>query len=618
MKEFYDAVVIGAGHAGCESALALARMGKSVLLTATQLETVAYMPCNPHIGGTGKGHLVREIDALGGEMGVNADKSLLQIKMLNVTKGPAVQSLRGQADKQAYHDCMMETLGKEKNIDLQVMEIDGVKTEDGRVVGVTSMGKEVKTNAVVVCSGTYMNSRIIRGEEEYFEGPSKFARSEKLSHQLQTLGIEFRRFKTGTPARIYKDSIDYTKMELEEGDEGIYSFSFLSKMKLAEQFPCYLTYTNEETHRIIKENIARAPMYNGAIKGTGPRYCPSIEDKVMRFYDKPRHQIFVEPESADSDLMYIQGLSSSMPRDVQEAMYRSIKGLENCRFAKYAYAIEYDCIDPLQLKPTLECKAVNGLFFAGQVNGSSGYEEAAAQGLIAGINAKRYLDKETPLILGRSDAYIGVLIDDLVTRGTNEPYRMMTARCEYRLTLRQDNADRRLTPIGREYGLVSDERYEAFLKKQEEWARVYELLNNTLIRAEVASPIVEKGGENPLTGSIRISELLKHNGVNFQAIKDFPELEGIDEDILREVAIEIKYLGYLKKERAQIKEAESLENRLIPENIDYLSMQNLRIEARQKLNAIRPRTLGQAGRISGVSPADINVLIIELIRKKNS
>lgn len=617
MKEFYDAVVIGAGHAGCESALALARMGKSVLLTATQLETVAYMPCNPHIGGTGKGHLVREIDALGGEMGINADKSLLQIKMLNVTKGPAVQSLRGQADKQAYHDCMMQTLLSEKNIDLQAVEVDGVKSENGTVVGVTIGDKEIRTNAVVVCSGTYMNSRIIRGEEEYFEGPSKFQRSEKLSHQLKTLGIEFRRFKTGTPARIYKDSIDYTKMELEEGDEGIYSFSFLSKIHLTEQFPCYLTYTNEETHRIIKENISRAPMYNGAIKGTGPRYCPSIEDKVMRFYDKPRHQIFVEPESADSDLMYIQGMSSSMPRDVQELMYHSIKGLENCRFAKYAYAIEYDCIDPLQLKPTLESKVVNGLFFAGQVNGSSGYEEAGAQGLIAGINAKRYLDKEEPLILGRSQAYIGVLIDDLVTRGTNEPYRMMTARCEYRLTLRQDNADRRLTPIGREYGLVSDERYETFLKKQEEWKRVYELLSNTSIRPEVASPIVEQGGENPLTSSIKISELLKHNGVTFKTIKYLPELKDIDEDILREVAIEIKYLGYLKKEKAQIKEAESLENRLIPDNIDYLSIQNLRLEARQKLNAIRPRTLGQAGRISGVSPADINVLIIELIRKKN-
>ena len=472
MDRFFDAVVIGAGHAGCESALALARMGKTVLLTCTEIETVAYMPCNPHIGGTGKGHLVREIDALGGEMGVNADKSLLQIKMLNTTKGPAVQSLRGQADKQAYHDCMLETLEKEKTISLEVGEVEGVYPVDGKVDSVLFAGENIKTNAVIVCSGVYLNARIIRGEEEYFEGPSKYKRSEKLSGQLASIGIEFRRFKTGTPARIYKDSIDFSVMEREDGEDSVYSFSFLTKKKLFEQFPCYLTYTNEETHKVIRDNISRAPMYNGAIKGTGPRYCPSIEDKVMRFYDKPRHQIFVEPESADSDLMYIQGMSSSMPRDVQEAMYRTIKGLENCKFAKYAYAIEYDCIDPLQLFPTLECKKIKGLFFAGQVNGSSGYEEAAAQGLIAGINAKRYLDDQTPLILSRSDAYIGVLIDDLVTRGTNEPYRMMTARCEYRLTLRQDNADRRLTQIGRDYGLVDDERYNAFIEKQREWNRI--------------------------------------------------------------------------------------------------------------------------------------------------
>ncbi len=616
MKRFFDAVVIGAGHAGVEAALAIARLGKTVLLTATQIETVAYMPCNPHIGGTGKGHLVREIDALGGEMGVNADKSLLQIKMLNSTKGPAVQSLRGQADKQAYHDCMLETIYKQERLTLEIGEVESVNISAGTVSSVVFKGEEIDTTAVVVCAGVYMNARIIRGEEEYFEGPSKFARSEKLSKQLETLGVEFRRFKTGTPARIYRDSIDFSVMEKEDGEDSVYSFSHLTKVKLVEQLPCYLTYTNEETHNIIKENIDRAPMYNGAIKGTGPRYCPSIEDKVMRFYDKPRHQIFVEPESADSDLMYIQGLSSSMPRDVQEKMYHSIKGLEHCRFAKYAYAIEYDCIDPLQLKPSLECKKINGLFFAGQVNGSSGYEEAAAQGLIAGINAKRYLANEEPIILSRSDAYIGVLIDDLVTRGTNEPYRMMTARCEYRLTLRQDNADRRLTQIGRDFGLVDDYRYSVFTKKQEEWQRVSELLNNISVKADIASAIVERAGEHPIIGSIKASELLKHNGVTYKDLLPLPELEGVDEEILMEVAVEIKYQGYLKKERAAIKEAQKMESQIIPEDLDYNKIVNLRLEARQKLSQIKPRTLGQAGRISGVSPADINVLIIELLKKK--
>lgn len=616
MNRFFDAVVVGSGHAGCESALALARMGKSVLLTCTEIGTLAYMPCNPHIGGTGKGHLVREIDALGGEMGVNADKSLLQIKMLNTTKGPAVQSLRGQADKQAYHDCMLQTITNQKNITLEEGEVEAVLTEEGKVKGVVFSGENIDTLAVVVCSGVYMNARIIRGEEEYFEGPSKFKRSEKLSNQLASIGVEFRRFKTGTPARIYKDSIDYSQMEKEDGEDSVYSFSFLTNTKLFEQFPCYLTYTNEETHRIIRENITRAPMYNGAIKGTGPRYCPSIEDKVMRFYDKPRHQIFVEPESADSDLMYIQGMSSSMPRDVQEAMYRTIKGLEHCRFGKYAYAIEYDCIDPLQLKPSLECKKIGGLFFAGQVNGSSGYEEAAAQGLIAGINAVKYIDNLEPLILPRSLAYIGVLIDDLVTRGTNEPYRMMTARCEYRLTLRQDNADRRLTQIGRDVGLVDDYRYNTFIQKQEEWKRIASLLDNISVKPEIASPVVESAGENPLTSSIKASEFLKHNGVTYRDLMKLDELKDVDERILMEVAVEIKYQGYLKKEQSAIRETEKMENQIIPDDIDYQNITNLRLEARQKLNAVRPRTLGQATRISGVSPADINVLIIALLRKK--
>lgn len=613
---YYDCIVIGAGHAGCEAALVTARIGKSVLLTATQKETVAYMPCNPHIGGTGKGHLVREIDALGGEMGVNADKSLLQIKMLNSAKGPAVQSLRGQADKSAYHDNMLATLENTEGITLRYGEVEDLIVENGKAVGVVMDGETIQAGSVIICSGVYLNAKIIRGEENYFEGPSAFKRSEKLSANLVKHGISLRRFKTGTPARIYRDSIDFSVMEKEEGEEGIYSFSFLSKLRLTEQLPCYLTYTNEETHRIIRENIDKAPMYNGSIIGTGPRYCPSIEDKVMRFKEKTRHQIFVEPESADSDLMYIQGMSSSMPREVQELMYRSIVGLENCRFAKYAYAIEYDCIDPLELKPSLESKKIENLFFAGQINGSSGYEEAAAQGLIAGINAYRKADGKSPLILSRSQAYIGVLIDDLVTRGTNEPYRMMTSRCEYRLTLRQDNADRRLTELGREYGSVSDERYAAFKAKQQEWKRISEILENLTLSKEFASPIVERGGEAPMTRGIRAAELLKHNGVTYKDLFGLPELEGVDEDVLREVAIEFKYQGYLKKERAAIKDAEGMENREIPESVDYSQMNNLRLEARQKLNAVRPRTLGQAARISGVSPADINVLIVYLIKNK--
>ena len=613
---YYDSIVIGAGHAGCEAALVQTRIGKKVLLTATQEETVAYMPCNPHIGGTGKGHLVREIDALGGEMGVNADKSLLQIKMLNSAKGPAVQSLRGQADKDAYHKNMMETLRKTDGLDIIFGEAEDVVIENGKVAGAVINGETYSCETVIICSGVYLNAKIIRGEEVYLEGPSTFKRSEKLSGNLIKAGIPMRRFKTGTPARIYRDSIDFSVMEKEEGEEGIYSFSFLSKLRLTEQLPCYLTYTNEETHRIIRENISRAPMYNGAIKGTGPRYCPSIEDKVMRFSDKARHQIFVEPESADSDLMYIQGMSSSMPRDVQEEMYHSIKGLENARFAKYAYAIEYDCIDPLSLKASLESKVVENLFFAGQINGSSGYEEAAAQGLIAGINSLCKMKGEKPLVLGRSQAYIGVLIDDLVTRGTNEPYRMMTSRAEYRLTLRQDNADRRLTEIGRTFGSVSDERYKAFLEKQTEWKRVSDLLGELTLSKEFASPIVERGGESPMEHGIRASELLKHNGVTYRDLIDLPELSGVDEDVLREVAIEYKYQGYLKKERAAIKDAEGMENREIPENLDYAKIANLRLEARQKLNAVKPRTLGQAARISGVSPADVNVLIVYLLKNK--
>lgn len=615
MTNTYDAIVVGAGHAGAESALALARLGKSTLLTATEIGTVAYMACNPNIGGTAKGHLVREIDALGGEMGINADKSLLQIKMLNSKKGAAVQSLRGQTDKAVYHKEMLKTLRSQERLTLIEGEAEEIIVDNGIIKGVVIDGKSYFSKIVILASGVYLQARIITGEESHETGPSGFKRASKLSRSLIENGIELRRFKTGTPARVQADSIDYSVMEREDGDSDIYCFSFLTDTHLTDQVPCYLTYTNEETHRIIRENINRAPLFNGSIEGTGPRYCPSIEDKVMKFPDKIRHQIFVEPESVTSDLMYIQGMSSSMPKDVQLKMYKSVKGLENLKIIKWAYAIEYDAIDPTILKPSLELKHIKGLFTAGQLNGSSGYEEAAAQGLIAGINASRYIDGVEPVILKRHQAYIGVLIDDLVTKGTNEPYRMMTARAEYRLTLRQDNADMRLTELGREIGLVDDYRYERFLKRVSEYKRVLKAFNKT-ISPKIASPIVEAQGEAPIRSGIKIADLLKRAKVSHKDIEDLSELEGFDKDIIRDASIEVKYQGYLSKEDAMRREAEQLESKVLPENIDYLAMDNLRLEARQKLARIKPKTLGQASRISGVSPADINVLIIYLLRNK--
>ncbi len=613
MKNIYDAIVVGAGHAGAESALALSRLGKETLLIATELGTVAYMACNPNIGGTAKGHLVREIDALGGEMGVNADKSLLQIKMLNSGKGAAVQSLRGQTDKAVYHQEMVKTLRKEPKLTLFEGEAEKLIIEEDSVKGVVIEGKEYFAKTVILASGVYLKARIITGEESRESGPSGFKRASKLSASLIDNGIALRRFKTGTPARIRADSIDYQLMEREDGDDDIYCFSFLTDTKLTEQVPCYLTYTNEKTHKIIRDNIHRAPLFNGSIEGTGPRYCPSIEDKIMRFSNKERHQIFVEPESVTSDLMYIQGMSSSLPKDVQLEMYRSIRGLERADIVKWAYAIEYDAIDPTILKPSLELKSIKGLFTAGQLNGSSGYEEAAAQGLIAGINASRMIDGLEPIVLKRHQAYIGVLIDDLVTKGTNEPYRMMTARAEYRLTLRQDNADLRLTPLGREIGLVSDNRYNIFLKRKSEREQVLKAFGKTL-PPSIASPIVERQGEPALKTGIKIRELLKRANVTYKDIVDLKELEGFSPSVIRDAAVEVKYEGYLAKEDALRREAEQLESKSLPEDIDYLSMEHLRLEARQKLNRIRPKTLGQASRISGVSPADINVLIIYLIK----
>ncbi len=613
IKREYQAIVIGAGHAGMEAALALSRLGEETLLLTIEEKSVAMMPCNPNVGGTGKGHLVREIDALGGQMGLAADHSLLQIKMLNATKGAAVQSLRGQTDKEVYHRYMLDVIAHTPRLTLTEAEAVDLIVEEGKVAGVVlSTGVEIAAHTVVIASGVYLESRIIRGEESYQEGPSGLKRASGLSKALARLGVPIRRFKTGTPARIARDSIDYSKMEVEEGDTDVYCFSYLTHTKLVEQQPCYLTWTNERTHDIIRANIDRAPMYNGTIKGVGPRYCPSIEDKVMRF-DHPRHQIFVEPETLTGDTMYIQGMSSSLPRDVQEQMYRTIPGLEHCRFVKYAYAIEYDCIDPLALYPSLETKAVKGLFTAGQVNGSSGYEEAAAQGLMAGINAHRYLEGKEAVVLGRDQAYIGVLIDDLVTRGTNEPYRMMTARAEYRLTLRQDNADRRLTPLGREIGLVDDTRWNEFVQKCATRAALDAALEE-ILPPKVTAPLLQKGGEVPKTG-IKAKDIFVHQGVDVKEVYALPEFASFPYEVFYEAAIDNKYRGYLAKEREMQAEMRALEDKVLPADIDYNTLDNLRLEARQKLNAIRPRTLGQAARISGISPADVNVLIICLVKR---
>jgi len=615
MNTHFDAIVIGAGHAGVESALALARLHHAVLLAAIDLDSVAFMACNPNVGGTGKGHLVREIDALGGQMALNADNSLLQIKMLNATKGAAVQSLRGQTDKAVYHRNMLATVQATERLTLLEGEATRLSFADGAVTGAEIGGVTYTADAVIIASGVYLNARIIRGEEQYFEGPAGFARAEHLTASLLEAGIPIRRFKTGTPARIARDSIDFDEMEVEKGDEDVYSFSFLTDKRVFTEEPCYLTYTNAETHRIILDNLHRAPMYNGEIKGVGPRYCPSIEDKVVRFPGHARHQIFVEPETLGGDSMYIQGMSTSLPRDVQEAMYRTLPGLRHCRFLKYAYAIEYDCIDPLALYPSLMSKVVRGLFFAGQVNGSSGYEEAAAQGLMAGINAARYLEGKAPVVLRRDQAYIGVLIDDLVTRGTNEPYRMMTARAEYRITLRQDNADRRLTPLGREIGLVDDIRWGAFCAKQAERAELDKALE-TVLPPSVSAPILIKGGEQAPKSGVKARDIFKHAKVTWQDVAALPQFAGFSPSVLQEAAIDCKYEGYLAQEQAMRDEAMALEDKALPSDIDYNTLDNLRLEARQKLNAVRPLTLGQAARISGISPADINVLIIYLLRSK--
>ena len=611
----YDVAVIGAGHAGCEAGLAAARLGMKTLIFSISLEAVANMPCNPHIGGSSKGHLVREIDCLGGEMGKNIDKTMIQIKMLNTSKGPAVHSLRAQADRKRYQTEMKHTLERQENLELKQAEITKINVKDGKVESIeTAVGAIYKVKAVIVSTGTYLKGKIFIGEFSQESGPDGVFPANKLSECLKELGVKIVRFKTGTPARINRKSIDFSKMEVQKGDENIVPFSLDDKVKKFEQQDCYLTYTNEETHKIIRENLHRSPLYAGKIEGTGPRYCPSIEDKVVRFADKPRHQIFIEPIGLDTDEMYAQGMSSSLPEDVQIAMYRTIPGLENCEFTRPAYAIEYDCIDPSQLKLSLEYKNIRGLFFAGQTNGSSGYEEAACQGLMAGINASQEIKGKEPLILDRTQGYIGVLIDDLVTKGTNEPYRMMTSRAEYRLLLRQDNADLRLTEIGHEIGLITDERYNRFLTKKSNIEKEVERLKNTVVKpTEDVNKFLRLHGTTEITNGYKMSELLKRTEIKYSDLaeidKNRPELDEAEKE---EVEIQLKYEGYIKMEEEQVEKFKKLEKKRLPDNIDYFSIKGLCLEARQKLDKIKPNSIGQASRISGVSPADINVLLIYL------
>lgn len=615
--ESYDAVVIGAGHAGCEAALATARLGLKTLIFTVSVDSIAMMPCNPNVGGSSKGHLVREIDALGGEMGKNIDRTFIQTKMLNMSKGPAVHSLRAQADKKNYSNSMRRVLENTDNLTIKQGDVAQVLVEDGKVAGVKTTSDAIyPCNVVIMCTGTYLKARCIYGDVSQYTGPNGLSAANSLSQSLLDLGIELRRFKTGTPARVDKRTIDFSKMEEQKGDENIVPFSFTNTPEELEreQVSCWLTYTNEETHEIIRENIDRSPIYSGNIKGTGPRYCPSIEDKVVRFADKKRHQVFLEPEGLYTNEMYIGGMSSSLPEDVQYRMYHTVPGLEHAAIVRNAYAIEYDCINPLQLKASLEFKNISGFFSAGQANGSSGYEEAAAQGIIAGINAARkFLGKE-PVVLDRSQAYIGVLIDDLVTKGTNEPYRMMTSRAEYRLLLRQDNADMRLTGIGHEIGLIDDERYEKLLEKERLIEEEVDRMKKTTVgaRAEVQE-LLAKYESTPLQSGTTLAELLKRPELSYEIIKDIDkDRKELPEDVKEQVNIELKYEGYIKRQLRQVEQYKKLENKKIPEDIDYDDVYSLRKEAVQKLKELRPASVGQASRISGVSPADISVLLIYL------
>lgn len=615
--ESYDVCVVGAGHAGCEAALATARLGLQIVMFTVSMDSVALMPCNPNVGGSSKGHLVREIDALGGEMGKNIDKTYIQSKMLNKSKGPAVYSLRAQADKQDYTREMRKVVENTENLTLKQAEVTKLLVEDGKVCGVqTFSGAIYPCKAVILCTGVYLKSRCVYGNVSNYTGPNGLSAANHLSDSLRELGIELYRFKTGTPARIDKRSIDFSKMAEQFGDEEIVPFSFTNKEEdiKRDQVSCWLTYTNEETHKIIRENLDRSPLYSGNIEGTGPRYCPSIEDKVVRFSDKNRHQVFIEPEGNYTNEMYIGGMSSSLPEDVQVKMYRSVPGLENAKIVRNAYAIEYDCINPMQLKPSLEFKKIENLFSGGQFNGSSGYEEAAAQGLMAGINAAQKLLGKEPVILDRSQAYIGVLIDDLVTKETHEPYRMMTSRAEYRLLLRQDNADVRLTPIGHEIGLIDDARYEMFLEKQRQVAEEIARVKNTTVGGNAkVNELLESYGSTPLASGATIAELIKRPELKYEYLEPIdPDRKPLYKDVIEQVNIQLKYDGYIKRQLKQVEQFKKMEKKKIPADINYDDVYSLRLEAKQKLSQIRPESVGQASRISGVSPADISVLLVYL------
>ena len=614
----YDVIVVGAGHAGVEAALAASRIGCRTLLATLSMDNIAMMPCNPSVGGPAKGHLVRELDALGGEMGVNADKTCIQFRMLNTGKGPAVHALRAQADKKRYQFRMKEICENTENLDVKQILIDKLLVAEGKVTGVqVETGEIYEAAAVIMATGTYLKGRVIIGEHTYTGGPNGQRAAMKFSDSLTAAGIKLMRFKTGTPARVDARTLDYAKMEIQPGDTECRNFSFMSDVQTREQIPCWLTYTNEATHKILRDNMSRAPMANGIIEGIGPRYCPSIETKILRFPDKERHQLFLEPEGMNTNEVYVQGMSTSMPMDVQLDFLRTIPGLERAKVMRAGYAIEYDCIDPTQLKSTLEFKAIRGAFSAGQANGTSGYEEAAAQGIIAGINAAMFIKGEEPLVLKRSDAYIGVLIDDLVTKGTSEPYRIMTSRAEYRLLLRQDNADQRLTPLGRRVGLVKDDRWERFTQKQQAIQQAIELLKKTSINP--SQQIKEKlaaAGIEPIRNATSFYELLRRPEVDYASLQTEFGLPALADEVRQQVEISITYEGYIEKQLEQVGRMEKLECKILPEDIDYQQVPSLRDEGREKLEKIRPRSVGQASRISGVSPADISVLLVWLEQQR--